>query len=198
MHQRSDRSGANESSWCCQSKRQLTHQGTFLRKWIDAKLMTNQVCYVNSAFRWKKEKLLCFSFYLNNISQIWPNSGLFKGISLIKSETRDRLIFHHIFNWTNLSALRSTESSNVDSSSRLQLFAKQSKKNELTFYELEMAFLTLVRQETGTTANIDDVSISLEKDKWIRIQMCAPLAFGDQAMEQYFQTCKSYDLRLLF
>ena len=82
---------------------------------------------------------------------------------------------------------------NVDSSSRLQLFAKQSKKNELTFYELEMAFLTLARQETGTTANIDDVSISLEKDKWIRIQMCAPLAFGDQAMEQYFQTCKSYD-----
>ena len=111
MHQRSDRSGANESSWCCQSKRQLTHQGTFLRKWIDAKLMTKQVCYVNSAFRWKKEKLLCFSFYLNNISQIWPNSGLFKGISLIKNETRDRLIFHHIFNWTNLSALRSTESS---------------------------------------------------------------------------------------
>ena len=139
----------------------------------------------------EKRKLLCFSILLNNLSQIWPNSGLFKGISLIKSETRDRLIFHHIFNWTNL---RYAPQSlvNVDSSSRLQLFAKQSKKNELTFYELEMAFLTLARQERGTTANVDDVSISLEKDKWIRIQMCAPLAFGDQAMEQYFQTCKRY------
>ena len=112
----------------------------------------------------EKGKRLCFSILLNNLSQIWPNSGLFKGISLIKSETRDRLIFHHIFNWTNL---RYAPQSlvNVDSSSRLQLFAKQSKKNELTFYELEMAFLTLARQERGTTANVDDVSISLEKDK---------------------------------
>ena len=128
MHQRSDRSGANESSWCCQSKRQLTHQGTFLRKWIDAKLMTNQVCYVNSASRWKKKK----SFYLNNLSGIWPNSGLFKRISLIKSETRDRLIFHHIFNWTNLSALRSTESSKCRQQVAAALCqAKQEKRIDL-------------------------------------------------------------------
>ena len=73
--------------------------------------------------------------------------------------------FFTTFSIGQISPLRSIESSNVDSSSRLLVFAKQSKKNELTFYELEMAFLTLARQERGTSANVDDVSISLEKDK---------------------------------
>ena len=76
----------------------------------------------------KKESLL---FILSNLFQIRPNSGLFKGISLIKSETRDRLIFHHIFNWTNLSPLRSTESSKCRQQVVALCQAKQEKRIDL-------------------------------------------------------------------
>ena len=58
MHQRSDRSGAKAVD-----ARAATHSSRnfFLRKWIDAKLMTNQVCYVNSALpRSTKFFFFCF------------------------------------------------------------------------------------------------------------------------------------------